>query len=168
MQEHHETISKDQIPTLKSACKRSAPAEIGSCPLCPWTTAKDGKVDRGAMIDHIAEDVHAFSLRSLPWGPDVKDESKERIEHGAAKVRAWLMKYQLSSAATQEIPPLMVTERPSVPHYFDINEYFAENVESSNGSGSDSNNTRKPELKKLQEEVSLPLSDSSNKASFGK
>ncbi|RTE68881.1 hypothetical protein BHE90_016738 [Fusarium euwallaceae] len=157
LQEHHGAISKDQIPTLKSICSRSVPAEISSCPLCPWPTEKDGEVDKGALIDHIAEEVHAFSLRSLPWGSDDEHETKGRIEYGAAKVRDWL-----SLAAAQETPPLPKAEKPSLPHYFDINKYFAENVDGSSSSGPDSNDTMQSELKKLQEEGPLVYLDSSD------
>ncbi|RSL76302.1 hypothetical protein CEP51_010085 [Fusarium floridanum] len=135
LQEHHDAISKDQIPTLKSICSRSVPAEISSCPLCPWPTEKDGEVDKGALIDHIAEEVHAFSLRSLPWGSD---------------------------AATQETPPLTKAEKPPLPHYFDTNKYFAENMDGSSSSGTDSNDTMQRELKKLREEGPLVYSDSSD------
>jgi hypothetical protein len=169
LQEHHDTISKDQISTLKPVCKRSAPAEISSCPLCTWPTAEDGEVDRGALIDHIAEDVHAFSLRSLPWAPDdVEHESEERIGNSAAKVQAWLTKHELSLTATQEIPPLVKAEKPSVPHYFDLNKYFSENGEGDSGSETDSNDTMKRELKRLQEEVSLVCLDSPDRTAPSK
>lgn len=167
MLEHQNTISKDQIPTLKSVCKRSAAAEISSCPLCTWPTAEDGEVDGGALIDHIAKDVHAFSLRSLPWAPDDEHDSEERVEYGAAKVRAWLTKYELSLIATREIPPLVKIKKPSAPRYFDLNEYFSESVENSSGSVPDSNDSMKRELKKLQE-GSLVYLDSPDRTASSK
>jgi hypothetical protein len=160
LQEHHNTISKDQIHTLKSACKRSAPAEISSCPLCAWPTAEEGEVDREVLIEHIAEDVHAFSLHSLPWGPDDEQQNEKRIEEGALKVQVWLTEHKLSLATTREIPPTVEAERPSMPHYFKINEYFAENTKSDCSSEIDSNNSVKQELMKLREECSLAYSDS--------
>jgi len=156
LQVHHNTIPRDQIPALKSICRRSTTAEISSCPLCTWPTVGDGEVDREALVNHIAEHVHAFSLRSLPWAPgDDEHKDDKRIEYSAAKVQEWLEKYELSMESTQEIPPLVKTEKPSVPHYFDLNEYFAENTESSSDSGSVSNDTMKRELEKLREDVSL-------------
>jgi hypothetical protein len=144
---------------LKSVCKRSVPAKISSCPLCAWPATEDGEVDRTALIDHIAEDVHVFSLRSLPWPQDGESESEERIEYCAAKVRAWLTKYDLSVAATRKIPTLVRTEKPPMEHYFSHNEYFAEGVESSSGSETDSDDTMKRELEKLREEGSVARLD---------
>lgn len=148
LQEHHHSIAGDAFMKL---CKRTIPVDLSSCPLCTWPTAEDGEVDKRALMNHIAEDVHAFSLRSLPWAPDDNHESKKQIDYGAAKVGDWLTKYELS-AATQDMPPLATIETQSVPHHFDLNEYFSENVESSSGSGSDSNGTMEQELEKLLDE----------------
>lgn len=63
--DHRNGISAEQIPTFLSACSRSAPVEIKDCPLCSNATSEDTKL----LLDHIAEHVHSFSLRSLPWGP---------------------------------------------------------------------------------------------------
>ena len=160
LEEHHDTISNDQICALKAICKRSVPTEINSCPLCAKPTENDTGVDKGALIDHVAEHVHSFSLRSLPW-PAIDDlESKERIDEGARKVTEWLDKNALSNA-TKEIPPLLMTERPSSPHYFDNHEYFLQNVESTSSSRPDSVVTMERELQKLREEGSLDFDESS-------
>lgn len=55
------------------------------------------------------------------------------MEYSSAKVRACLTKYELSSAATQEIPPLVKAEKPSAAHYFDSNAYFEERSEITSG-----------------------------------
>ncbi|PFH61505.1 hypothetical protein XA68_17162 [Ophiocordyceps unilateralis] len=158
---HKDTISAESIPTLTSACKRTVPAELGPCPLCISGTAEHVRVDRTALMDHIAEHVHEFSLRSLPWGADdCCHANKEQIEHSTVKVTDWLAEYEIS-AATEDIPPLVEPEKPSDPHYFELNEYFAESAIGSDGAETDSDGTIKRELEELREEgpllVTMPL-----------
>ncbi|KAK1255027.1 hypothetical protein MKX08_009022 [Trichoderma sp. CBMAI-0020] len=62
---HGDSITEDQHATLISAAARPVPLDITRCPLCDQT----GPVDSDELLDHIAEHVHTFSLRSLPW-PD--------------------------------------------------------------------------------------------------
>ncbi|KAK0647028.1 hypothetical protein B0T16DRAFT_414599 [Cercophora newfieldiana] len=64
--EHNEVIPEEQIPTLISMSTYNTPLTTVSCPLCPLPS--DGvEIDPNAMLDHAAEHVHSFSLRSLPW-----------------------------------------------------------------------------------------------------
>lgn len=58
------------MAVLTSVCKRSAPVQMTSCPFC-----NEGKLDKEMLLDHVAEEVHAFSLRALPW--DMEIEVKE-------------------------------------------------------------------------------------------
>lgn len=69
---HHESVPPDDIPFLISACVRSSPTKIKSCPLCPRETVATD-VDTESLLSHIACHVHSFSLRSLPWVQDNKD-----------------------------------------------------------------------------------------------
>lgn len=63
-QTHSKGIKPTQIPTLLSAWKRTIPVQVMSCPLCNFA------VDQTAVVlDHVAEHVHTFALRSLPWPP---------------------------------------------------------------------------------------------------
>lgn len=69
---HHESVPPDDISFLTSACVRSSPAKIRSCPLCPRET-NSTDMDTESLLSHIACHVHSFSLRSLPWVQDNKD-----------------------------------------------------------------------------------------------
>lgn len=69
---HHESVPPDDISFLISACFRSSPARIRSCPLCPRETVT-ADVDTESLLSHIACHVHSFSLRSLPWVQDDKN-----------------------------------------------------------------------------------------------
>ncbi|KKP00179.1 hypothetical protein THAR02_07703 [Trichoderma harzianum] len=62
-QDHGDSISEDLYSTLVDASTRPAPFEMTQCPLCD----QEGQMDSKELIDHIAEHVHSFSLRSLPW-----------------------------------------------------------------------------------------------------
>lgn len=135
LQEHHDTISKDQVHALTSACKRPNTATITSCPLCNWPSAEDGEISREALLDHIAEHVHAFSLRALPWAPNIEHETETQVQRATRKVELWLIKYDLSSE-TSEILPRSESVRSSLsplPEYFDTHDYFAEESDSSIG-----------------------------------
>lgn len=63
---HADSIKEDQYSTLVAAASRTAPSGISQCPLCNET----GTADSDALLDHIAEHVHSFSLYSLPWPKD--------------------------------------------------------------------------------------------------
>ncbi|KAL3263430.1 hypothetical protein ABHI18_001819 [Aspergillus niger] len=61
-QKHSRGIKPRQIPMLASAWHRKQPPSIESCPLCALTDP-----DINVILNHVAEHLHAFSLRSLPW-----------------------------------------------------------------------------------------------------
>lgn len=106
-------------------------------------------MDKAALIDHIAEEVHVFSLRSLPWGPDDEDYGKVRFDSATAKVRGWL---ELELDDVPEASTIPEAEKRLPNHYFHRNEYFAASMESSDGSGIDSDDTMKRELELLRKE----------------
>ena len=60
---HAGTIKEDQFSTLIPEATRPVPTGISCCPLCDST----GPADSPILMGHIAEHIHAFSLRSLPW-----------------------------------------------------------------------------------------------------
>jgi len=64
---HPDSVPLDLLSYLADVCKRSAPVELISCPLCNWTQDKDSGVDRNALLNHIALELHSFSLLALPW-----------------------------------------------------------------------------------------------------
>ncbi|GLA14302.1 hypothetical protein AnigIFM62618_000678 [Aspergillus niger] len=61
-QKHSRGIKPQQIPMLASAWRRKQPPSIESCPLCGLTDP-----DFNVILNHVAEHLHAFSLRALPW-----------------------------------------------------------------------------------------------------
>lgn len=63
-EQHSKGIKPQQIPMLLLAWRRKAPLTFSSCPLCGFESD-----DQNALLDHTAEHIHSFSLRSLPWGP---------------------------------------------------------------------------------------------------
>jgi hypothetical protein len=79
---------EEHFPGLLIDGKRKVPEEVKSCPICDWPNGKE--VDRQDLIDHIAEGIFAFSLRSFPW---VQDEDNSNIGHMGyftAKILDWL------------------------------------------------------------------------------
>lgn len=70
---HAEHISQDRIPILAGLSRRLFPAEINCCMFCGWSQAEGAEMNKDDLIEHIAQEVHSFSLRSLPW-PDEPEE----------------------------------------------------------------------------------------------
>ncbi len=64
--QHGEVVPEDQIPIFVSMSTYTAPPSLVSCPLCP-PPAADEEADPDAILNHTAEHIHSFSLRSLPW-----------------------------------------------------------------------------------------------------
>ncbi|KAE8138675.1 hypothetical protein BDV38DRAFT_281972 [Aspergillus pseudotamarii] len=153
--QHASTIPPDRIPLLTPLCKRSAPVKITSCPLCTWPEGEDGEVDKDVLLDHIAKEIHAFSLRALPWADDNGQETDERIEYSTNKVRDWLVENNLSVNPSEERP---VRERRSyLSEYFEQNAYFGGSSAASNSSDVDTVLSWEVELDNLKE-VDGPLS----------
>jgi len=71
--QHGEVVPEDQIPIFIAMSAHTAPPSLVSCPLCPPPTS-DEEADADALLDHAAEHVHSFSLRSLPWPIPEKGE----------------------------------------------------------------------------------------------
>ncbi|KAJ5927878.1 hypothetical protein N7466_006834 [Penicillium verhagenii] len=71
-QQHGKGIRPQQIPMLLSAWKRNVPLKIPTCPLCCFESE-----DQSALLDHTAEHIHSFSLKSLPWAPIESPEGEE-------------------------------------------------------------------------------------------
>lgn len=122
---HVASVSPDQMLLVAQMCRRSVPTEIRSCPLCNWPdTGEEGEVDKDILLDHIAKDLHSFSLRALPWADDNGQESDERMNYSADKVYDWLIANDLLTQNPGR-------ERPSrekkvyTSDYFQRNPYFA-------------------------------------------
>jgi hypothetical protein len=70
---HADTISEDQLSTVMSASRRSSAVDTSGCPLCHYS-------EPASLMDHVAEHVHSFSLRALPWAavdPDITEELED-------------------------------------------------------------------------------------------
>jgi hypothetical protein len=64
--QHSGSVSSSQIPFFVSECCCNAPVGILSCPLCPPRLFEE-EVDASALLKHVAEHIHSFSLLALPW-----------------------------------------------------------------------------------------------------
>lgn len=60
---HSDTINEEQYSTLIPESAIPVPAGISCCPLCN----SNGPADSPVLLNHIAEHLHSFALRSLPW-----------------------------------------------------------------------------------------------------
>ncbi|OJJ73114.1 hypothetical protein ASPBRDRAFT_53345 [Aspergillus brasiliensis CBS 101740] len=69
---HSRGITPQQRPMLASAWRRKEPVTIKSCPICELQDP-----DSDVLMDHIAEHLHSFSLRSLPWAPGDFESNSE-------------------------------------------------------------------------------------------
>ncbi|QKX62441.1 uncharacterized protein TRUGW13939_09602 [Talaromyces rugulosus] len=77
LEQEHSKIKPQQIPMLLSTWRRKVPLKISACPLCGF---EDN--DQNFVLDHVAEHIHSFSLRSLPLPPgegieEDRDEGEE-------------------------------------------------------------------------------------------
>ncbi|KAL6232371.1 hypothetical protein BDW75DRAFT_21914 [Aspergillus navahoensis] len=80
---HSRGIKPQQIPMLVSAWQRKKSVSIDSCPLCGFEDQ-----DSGAVLNHTAEHLHSFSLRSLPWAPG-EDEPDDDLYDDYYKEHAY-------------------------------------------------------------------------------
>ncbi|KAL3479410.1 hypothetical protein BJX99DRAFT_222568, partial [Aspergillus californicus] len=76
---HSRGIKPQQIPILASAWQRKMSVSIHYCPLCGF-----GDQDSDTVLNHTAEHLHSFSLRSLPWAAG-EDESDNDLYDGYYK-----------------------------------------------------------------------------------
>jgi hypothetical protein len=79
---HKDVVAEESIAMVVETCKDLLPAEILGCPLC-----KHNDPNPSRMLDHIANHVHNFSMRSLPWPPNVT-LTEPRVER--ERVYEWL------------------------------------------------------------------------------
>ncbi|PYH72820.1 uncharacterized protein BO88DRAFT_318122, partial [Aspergillus vadensis CBS 113365] len=87
---HAATVPLAHIPVLVELSKKTIPSEIRHCPLCNWPKADEVEVEKDALLNHIAKEVHSFSLRALPWADDNGQEIDENIYNSSEKVYDWL------------------------------------------------------------------------------
>jgi hypothetical protein len=63
---HEGAINAASLRMFLKLCMRTIPQQITACPLCRWADEQDAPVSREKLVDHIAEHVWDFALRSLP------------------------------------------------------------------------------------------------------
>ncbi|KAL7808610.1 hypothetical protein V8C26DRAFT_413141 [Trichoderma gracile] len=134
---HTSFMRTGQISLLEAVSRRYTPLDISSCPLCDWPRGhgQETKVDKTELLDHIAKDLHAFSLRSLPWNDACGQESEQKIGQSSEKVSEWLIKNSLYAETTSEKP--LLERRVHSSGYFQHNHYFADSTGSGSSSGSE-------------------------------
>lgn len=156
---HASTISADQLPLLASVCSRSAPTDIQYCPLCKWPEGEEGGVSKDLILDHISKEVHALSLRSLPWADDSRNKDDQLIQYCTEKVKCWLFsdKQPQRPYGTVRLAPDNINPTSS---YFHQNPYFGGDSETTSYDVLDSLNSREMELRILKEERSSLSFDS--------
>jgi tetratricopeptide (TPR) repeat protein len=117
--------------------------------LCNWPEGEEGEVDKDVLLDHIAKDIHSFSLRALPWADNNGQETDERVNYSADKVYDWLIKNNLSENPDKERPSrekILYTSK-----YFQRNAYFAGSSAASSSSELESVASWKEELEKWKQ-----------------
>ncbi|BCS11473.1 hypothetical protein ALUC_40813A [Aspergillus luchuensis] len=145
---HAATVPLAHIPVLDELSKKTIPSEIRHCPLCNWPEADEVGVEKEALFNHIAKEVHSFSLRALPWADDNGQESDNNIHNCSEKVYDWLIKNSIQAYPSIERPPR--EERLWYDGYFQKNAYFACSSESSSSFEFDFDRSRQMDLDELR------------------
>lgn len=178
---HQDTITNSQISGLKSASKVAIQDKIASCPICDWPHG-DSTISHDELMNHIAKDIHNFSLRALPWAGDdgnhyCNTATKEAGIHGwlsnlpkeprntwwkngttaifNSKWYTSVASYLTSSATTMDTrEALDIQEADREPNYFDDikNPYFSQQPPSITESEAGSNDTAVKALESLRQE----------------
>ncbi|KAL7805253.1 hypothetical protein V8C44DRAFT_341276 [Trichoderma aethiopicum] len=135
--QHGEALSKTDISKLSTICERTAPAAIRTCPLCTLQPGNE-EIDPDALLDHIADHIHEFSMLSLPW-LDTPPGCSERADMATlCRVQNWLNEEKPGSG--EELSGThQLTENDPLPNYFTESVGFSSNGHqeaSSHGSSS--------------------------------
>lgn len=156
---HAATIPPDQIPVLCDLSKKTTPTGLERCPLCNWPEEEGVMVEKDVLLNHIAKEIHSFSLRALPWADDNGQESNERIRDSFEKVYEWLIQNEIPGNSGNERPSR--EERVWHSQHFQQNPYFASSSKASSSSEPDSNGSKGNELEELRKERESIVHESS-------
>ncbi|KAL6895732.1 hypothetical protein HDV57DRAFT_480287 [Trichoderma longibrachiatum] len=88
--QHGEAVSQTDVSKLSTICERIALATIRVCPLCTMQQNQGNEMDPEALLDHIADHIHDFSMLSLPWMDTPPDISKRADRVTFRRVQNWL------------------------------------------------------------------------------
>lgn len=156
---HAATIPPDQIPVLCDLSKKTTPTGLERCPLCNWPEEEGVMVEKDVLLNHIAKEIHSFSLRALPWADNNGQESDERIRGSSEKVYEWLIQNEIPGNSGNERPSR--EERVWHSQHFQQNPYFTSSSKASSSSEPDSNGSRGNELEELRKEGESVVHESS-------
>lgn len=81
----------EDVETFAAACEHYISPTIESCPLCSWAEDQTGPVAPSALLDHLAEHVHSFSLRSLPWPSSAGSVGQDLLDEAKSEIHDWLL-----------------------------------------------------------------------------
>ncbi|RSL41924.1 hypothetical protein CEP54_015666 [Fusarium duplospermum] len=87
-----------------------------------------------AMLDHVGDCIHQFSLRALPWAQSVANENVDRISSIKEKVSEWLGGIQWDNIDEKSLALRFLSVEPPLTTLDDVyvvGEYFAEISENS-------------------------------------
>lgn len=133
--QHAGSISQDRVPVLAGLSRRTSPTELKSCPICGWPEKEGATADKESLIEHIAKEIHAFSLHSLPWADEPEHTADNWIIEHQGNVINWLREIEHTEAITSldlmDLSSKPLAE-PAIPHvdYFQHNAYFADSSSS--------------------------------------
>jgi hypothetical protein len=153
-QSHKQHINEDQLTVLTIACRRDSPQGITSCPLCQWAESQEAPIERAELLKHIAEDMHSFSLRALPWAPDDDAEADMNNKHildGIQKVELWLSLVRPAVDVESLVSPTRRRSARDSDPYFLTNAYFADGASSNDSRSLQSQKSRGKDLSDLSE-----------------
>ncbi|KAI3325793.1 hypothetical protein HD806DRAFT_491241 [Xylariaceae sp. AK1471] len=105
---HKDTMSEDQILDLRDRCHTTAPPNISKCPLCPWPRGLTVEPDAVANLEHVANCIHEFSLRALPWAEFLETQipfQSKRSTVAEAKTVKWfeMIKEEMNGEDIEDI-----------------------------------------------------------------
>jgi hypothetical protein len=124
---HHEAIAADQVALFAEMCYKRTAEEIPSCPLCSWVEDAQEPISSELVLDHVAEHIHEFSLRSLPWAPNRSEESPKTFANACAKVERWWAASFPDQEGSGYVPNIPATSDDRNSNtYFSTHEYFAD------------------------------------------
>ena len=154
-------------------CSKTTPEEISTCLYAiGWTPAEE-PVPNNLLLDHIAEHIHCFALRPLPWAPDENEENGATSTGVFTKVTGWLtncdpdeescdyesiLPSSHGTVTAQVVPPVQVVR--ALNAYFYTHEYFAESLKASSHAPTLSRIEDKSEDYDAHESKMLSASDS--------
>ncbi|KAH8800614.1 hypothetical protein F5884DRAFT_529396 [Xylogone sp. PMI_703] len=127
---HGSVITDDQASILEEISFYTGPRDLAECPLCSWANSQKF-LDQDALLNHVAEHVHLFSLMSLPWH---HSKNEDHPQDSTKKVDEWFKRWPTLEQGF-EYKPISIagqnssqnsSTRADYNEYFDKNDYFAD------------------------------------------